>query len=439
MRCYDTCACPCEQESLGVATNDLSLVVAEDPVAQLITTPISSHPALYPAPHSLESELSENVAAWRVWEAPKPSGNGDQSAKPSPRKSPVIRDSHRPVNLSNGVRQTGPSSRAILHSRRDISAQMGQKRSQSESLPPVLNNPEGIVHQLDKGSSLVPPRSNQNTDTHARGTLHLLPPLARDVPYGIDDSTRVIGSAQANVEIYHNEQDTKTSSSRSQLVIMPGRSYSGAPRPTNNTEPTASMQMETTTGPVSASQTRLFVSGIVEADSGTSLRHLFTQFGTVLDTVAMNDTTRVTSGHPKRFGFVTMASPGQADAAIAGLHGTRRHGQALSVQKAKPDPNSSNPGPNNPRKHSVPTSKSKENNPGSEPPLKKYTPEIKAQSKEFDQVLTEINHSPSDANVEHTLRQTHEPSNGKGDGVTTIVTRKQEETPTQEDDLISFD
>ncbi|KFY89900.1 hypothetical protein V498_06272 [Pseudogymnoascus sp. VKM F-4517 (FW-2822)] len=439
MRCYDTCACPCEQESHGVATSGLPLVVAQDSVAQLIPIPISSHPALYPAAHSLESELSENVAAWRVWEAPKPSSNGDQSAKPSPRKSPVIRDSHRPVNLLNGVRQTGPSSGAILHSRPDISDQMEQKRSQSKSLPPVLDNPEGIVHQLDEGSSLAPSRSNRNTDTHASGALHLLPPLALGIPYGIDDSTRVIGSAQADVEMYHNEQDTKKSSSRSQLVIMPGRSYSGPPRPTTNTEPAASMQMETTTGPVSASQTRLFVSGIVEADSGTSLRHLFTQFGTVLDTVAMNDTTRVTSGHPKRFGFVTMGSPGQADAAIARLHGTRRHGQALNVQKAKPDPNLSNAGPNNPQKHVVPTSKSKENNPGSEPPLNKYTLEFKAQSKEFDQVLTEFNHSPNDANVEHTLRQTHEPSNGKGDSATAIVTGKQEDTPIQEDDLISFD
>ncbi|OBT70222.1 hypothetical protein VE03_00209 [Pseudogymnoascus sp. 23342-1-I1] len=440
MRCSDPCACPCEQ---GGHNDDSSLPVSHlatgGSITQSTLMASFSNPALYPAVHSLEAELSENQAAWRVWEAPKPTNKGDQSTKPSPRKSPLIRDSHRPVNLSNGARQIGPSNAAIFHKRPYISGQMEQKQSPSGPFQSVPNSPEGFVRQLDDSVFPAPPNSNRNIDRHSKGPLHLLPPLAIDGPNSIDDSTNVIRSAETNSQTYNDGQATKKSSSRSQLVFKSGRSYSGPPPPTDNIEPVSSPQVATTSEPVSTTPTRLFVSGIVEADSSASLKYLFAQFGTVLDAVAMNDTSRVTSGHPRRFGFVTMASSGHADVAIARLHGTRRNGQTLTIQEAKPDPNSSNCGPNNQQKHSVPASKSKENNPGSGSPLKKNTPELNTQSAEFDQILKKLNLSPNDANVEHALRKNCQPSDNNRDGVITIDAGKQKEIPIQEDDLISFD
>ena len=450
MRCSDPCACPCEQQRLDVATNDLSLmvlpVVVKNPVARSIVTSTSSNPTLYPAVHSLESELSENVdifnaAAWQVWDAPTPEGNGNQSMKPSPAKTPVIRDFHRPVDLSNGARQTGRSNAAILHNPSDISGQVEQKRSLSGSPQPLLTSQEGFVHQFNENPSLEPPISSPNSDTYAtvaREPSHPPPPLALDVLYRIDDSTEVIGSAQTKTQTYNNGQSSNKSSSNSPSFFRSGRSYSGASPSTTNTEPVVTTQMATTMSPVSASPMRLFVSGIVEADSSASLKRLFTQFGTVLDAIVMNDAARVTSGYPKRFGFVTMASSRQADAAISRLHGRSRHGQALSVQIAKPHSNSSITSPNNLQKHPVPISKGKENNLGLEAPLKKSTPGLMTQSNELEHVLTEFNHSPNDDNVECAPSQSYGPSDNNGDSSITIVTGKQEVAQIQDDDLISF-
>lgn len=443
MRCSDPCACPCEQIRHDVVSEDQSPLVP--PVVADNFAAESIH-ALYSAVYSLQSELSENVeiydaAAWQVWDAPTSDGNANQSTKSSPSKTPVIRELHRPVDLSNGSRQIGRSNAAIFHNAPDISGQAEQNRSPRQSPQPLLNNPEDLFNQPNENFSSAPLTSSPDPDkyaTAAQGPLHLPPTLAPDVPYRINDSTKVIGSAQPNSQTYNNGQGTKKSSSKSPSVFKSGRSYSGAP-PTTNTKPIALRPMASTTGPVSPSQTRLYVSGVVETDSSASLKQLFTQFGTVLDATVMNDTKRVTSGNPKRFGFVTMASPGQADAAIASLHGARRHGRALNVQKAKPDPNSSNSSPDNPQKHPVVTSKSKENIPGSEAASKKYTPGSKTQPKESDQVLMEFNHPPNDANVERTPPQTSGPSNSNGAGTTPIVTHEQEVTQIQEDDLISFD
>ena len=444
MRCSDPCACPCEQIRHDVVSEDQSPLVP--PVVADNFAAGSIH-ASYPAVYSLQSELSENVeiydaAAWQVWDAPTSDGNANRSTKPSPSKTPVIRELHRPVDLSNGFRQIGRSNAAIFHSAPDISGQAEQNRSPGRSPQPVLNSPEGFVNQSNENFSSEPPRSSSNPDkyvTVAQEPLHLSPPLIPDVPYRIDDSTKAIESAQPTSQTYINGEGTKKSSSKSPSVFKSGRSYSGAPPPTSNTEPVASRPMATKTGPVPASQTRLYVSGVVETDSSASLKQLFTQFGTVLDATVMNDTKRVTSGNPKRFGFVTMASPGQADAAIARLHGTRRHGRPLSVQKAKPDPNPSNTGPDNPQKHPIITLKSKENIPGSQAASKKYTPGSNIHPKESDQALMEFSHPPNDVNVERTPRQTSGPSNNNGAGDTPIVTQEQEVTQIQEGDLISFD
>ncbi|KFZ06707.1 hypothetical protein V501_07158 [Pseudogymnoascus sp. VKM F-4519 (FW-2642)] len=425
-RCSDPCACPCEQASHANVTDNRSLpaspAVADDSVA----------PTLYPAVHSLESELAENVeifdaAAWREWDAPASDVNARQSTRPPPsKKALVIRDRHRPVDLSNGARQTGRPNAAILHSPPDISVQVEQQRSPRGSPQPPQSSAKGFVHQPNENLSAAPPRSSPNLDTYAA--------IARapSVPHRTDDSTKVVASAQTN----NNGQGTKKASTKSPLVSKPGRSNSRGPLATNTTKPSASTKMVTTTGPASAAHGKLFVSGVAEAESTASLKGLFMQYGTVLEAAVKNDAAIATATNPNRFGFVTMASSAQADTAISKLHGTRRHGQPLSVQKAWPNPHSSNAGPSNLQEYSTPISKSKENNPGSMAQPKK---DARTQPEELDQVLTEPHFSSNDTNVEHSPPQTDGPSDNTGGAAITVITEKQEVVETQEDDLISFD
>lgn len=433
MRCNDPCDCPCEQARNGVTTNSLSLLISPAVVNELVT------PASYPAVHSLQAELSGNAeifdaAAWREWDAPKADGNANQSARPPPSKTLVIRDLHRRVDVSNGARKTGRPNAAILHSPPNIAIQVKQKQSPCRSHQPVVSGAEGSVHQPNENFPPAPPGSSPNLDTYA--TVAGAP----NVPHRTVESTKVIASAQTN----NHGQGIKKASTKRPSVFKSGHSYSGGPPPSNNTEPVASTQITTTTGPVPASTSRLFVSGVAEAESSASLKPLFMKYGTASDAFVKNGPANATSVNPNRFGFVTMAFPVQADIAISKLHGTRRHGQLLSVQRAWPHPHStnagpSNPVPSNPEEHAIPIAKSKKNNPGSEAQVKKNAPALKKQPKESDQVLTGPHHSPDDANAEHTPRQSNDPSDSNEEPAITVLTETQEMVPNQDDDLISFD
>ncbi|OBT90772.1 hypothetical protein VE02_00589 [Pseudogymnoascus sp. 03VT05] len=429
MRCSDPCACSCEQAS-HIASGGHSLLVSPD-VAEG-----SAAPALYPAVHSLQAELSEDAeifdaAAWREWDAPAADNNAIKSKRPSPSTTPVIRDFHRPVDLSSGARQIGRRNAAKLHSLPGIPNQVEQKRSSSRSPQPDLRNAEGLAHQPNENFSTAPLRASPNLDTYASVAR------APGLPHRIDGSTKVIASAQTN----NNGQGTKQAFTKSPSVLNSGRPHSGAPPPLNNTGPAASTQMPTTSGPSSASAFvgNFFVSGVAEAESTASLKHLSMQHGTVLDAVVKNGAAVATATNPNRFSFVTMASSAQADTAISELHGTRRHGQSLSVQKAWSLPHSSNDGPSNLQEHSTPISKSKENNPASMAQPEKDAPGLRTQPEELDQVLTESHFSPNDTNVEYTPPQTNGPSDNNGGAAINVITEKEEVVETQEDDLISFD
>ncbi|EGG05951.1 uncharacterized protein MELLADRAFT_31155, partial [Melampsora larici-populina 98AG31] len=74
----------------------------------------------------------------------------------------------------------------------------------------------------------------------------------------------------------------------------------------------------------------LHVSGISLRVEDRDLEELFSKYGKVLKSQLMRDPhTR----DPRGFGFVTMETAEEAEAAIAGLHGTELMGKPLSVEK----------------------------------------------------------------------------------------------------------
>jgi RNA recognition motif-containing protein len=170
-------------------------------------------------------------------------------------------------------------------------------------------------------------------------------------------------------------------------------------------------------------QTRLFVSGISENDTNASLKHIFEAFGAVSDAVVMNDTT----GYPKRFGFVTMASTVQADAAIAGLNGARIGSRVLSVEEAKQPPNTRKPGSKTPQSQILAKSKSlqKLDNSRSKLTSKKLNAGLKSLSKEIGSGSKTTSKVPNPE---------LEPLYSTESCATTVVEQEQDEI-----DLISFD
>jgi RNA recognition motif-containing protein len=78
---------------------------------------------------------------------------------------------------------------------------------------------------------------------------------------------------------------------------------------------------------------KLFVGNLSFNTSENDLSDAFAAFGTVTETNLMMD--RMTN-RPRGFGFVTMSSAGEAQAAIDGLHGRDLDGRALTVNVAKP-------------------------------------------------------------------------------------------------------
>ena len=81
------------------------------------------------------------------------------------------------------------------------------------------------------------------------------------------------------------------------------------------------------------SNNKLFVGNLSFNTTENDLQDAFAAHGTVLEANLMMD--RV-SGRPRGFGFVTMSTPDEAQAAIDGLNGQQIDGRALTVNTAKP-------------------------------------------------------------------------------------------------------
>ena len=78
---------------------------------------------------------------------------------------------------------------------------------------------------------------------------------------------------------------------------------------------------------------KLFVGNLSFNTTENDLQDAFAAHGTVLEANLMMD--RV-SGRPRGFGFVTMSTPEEAQAAIAALNGATVDGRNLTVNEAKP-------------------------------------------------------------------------------------------------------
>lgn len=79
--------------------------------------------------------------------------------------------------------------------------------------------------------------------------------------------------------------------------------------------------------------TKLYVGNLSFDATENDLQDLFAQHGTVSESNLMQDRT---TGKPRGFGFVTMATKEGADAAIKALNGSEWKGRALTVNEARP-------------------------------------------------------------------------------------------------------
>jgi cold-inducible RNA-binding protein len=77
----------------------------------------------------------------------------------------------------------------------------------------------------------------------------------------------------------------------------------------------------------------LFVGNLSFNTTENDLQDTFAAHGTVSEVNLMMDRE---SGRPRGFGFVTMSTPEEAQAAIDGLNGKSIDGRALTVNIAKP-------------------------------------------------------------------------------------------------------
>jgi RNA recognition motif-containing protein len=78
---------------------------------------------------------------------------------------------------------------------------------------------------------------------------------------------------------------------------------------------------------------KLFVGNLSFNTTENDLQDAFAAYGTVLETNLMMD--RMT-GKARGFGFVTMSTPQEAEAAIQGMNGADLDGRALTVNVARP-------------------------------------------------------------------------------------------------------
>ena len=74
---------------------------------------------------------------------------------------------------------------------------------------------------------------------------------------------------------------------------------------------------------------KLFVGGLSFSTSSDRLREVFSGFGTVESVTVATDRD---TGRSRGFGFVEMASAGEANAAIARLNGTDLEGRQIRVE-----------------------------------------------------------------------------------------------------------
>jgi cold-inducible RNA-binding protein len=79
--------------------------------------------------------------------------------------------------------------------------------------------------------------------------------------------------------------------------------------------------------------TKLFVGNLSFNITENDLQDAFAAHGTVVEANLMMDRT---SGRPRGFAFVTMASPEEAKAAIDALNGQALDGRNLTVNEARP-------------------------------------------------------------------------------------------------------
>lgn len=78
---------------------------------------------------------------------------------------------------------------------------------------------------------------------------------------------------------------------------------------------------------------KLYVGNISFQTTETLLEDAFARFGSVTDVAIM---TEAGSGRSRGFGFVTMSSASEGQAAIEGLHGRDLDGRNLTVNEARP-------------------------------------------------------------------------------------------------------
>jgi cold-inducible RNA-binding protein len=78
---------------------------------------------------------------------------------------------------------------------------------------------------------------------------------------------------------------------------------------------------------------RLYVGNLSFNTTQQSLQDAFARFGTVTDAKIMTDRD---TNQPRGFGFITMGSAAEGNAAISGLHEKDLDGRRLSVTEARP-------------------------------------------------------------------------------------------------------
>lgn len=78
---------------------------------------------------------------------------------------------------------------------------------------------------------------------------------------------------------------------------------------------------------------KLYVGNLSFETTETILQDAFERFGTVTDAVIMIDRT---TNRSRGFGFVTMGSSSEGNAAINGLNGNDLDGRNLTVNEARP-------------------------------------------------------------------------------------------------------
>jgi cold-inducible RNA-binding protein len=81
------------------------------------------------------------------------------------------------------------------------------------------------------------------------------------------------------------------------------------------------------------SNNKLFVGNLSFNTTENDLQDTFAAYGSVHEARVMTDRT---TGRPRGFGFITLGTPEEAQAAISAVNGQSLDGRALTVNLAKP-------------------------------------------------------------------------------------------------------